>query len=89
MSKNWMVVVKTKDGTLVKGIYKTKRAAQFISKRVKILEKLSYFPQVVETLSDIYPIDNKVEEYLLYLDTRKNDIPLSKKVIKYMPKVKN
>ena len=32
-NKNWMVVLKTKRGTELKGVYPTKRAALFISQR--------------------------------------------------------
>ena len=69
---NWMVILNTKRGTELKGIYPTKRAALFIGKRVKFNEKLPYFPKIVPTNAELYPVDNKVEEWLAHLDKQKN-----------------
>ena len=70
-NKNWMVVLNTKRGTELKGVYPTKRAALFISQRIKFSEKINYYPQVVPTDADLYPPDNKVEDWLQHLDKQK------------------
>ena len=88
MSKNWMVIVNVKDGTEMKGVYPTKRAAQFISQKVKKLDRLPYFPKIVETTSELYPINNNVEEYLQHVEKRNNDMQLRKKVVQHMQKSK-
>jgi hypothetical protein len=79
---NWAVVVTNKDCTALKGIYSTKRAAQFISQRVKFNEKLNYYPNVVETDNDLYPENNRVEEWLAMMERKK----INKERAKYMPK---
>ena len=85
-NNNWMVIINTKEGTELKGIYPTKRAAQFISGRVKILDRLPYYPKVVPTSAGLYPTGNKVEDYLAYVESRNNDMYHRKKVIKYLPR---
>lgn len=87
-NKNWMVLVSFKDRVELKGIYSTKRAAEFISSQVKKSERLSSFPKVLPTQADLYPGSNKVEEYLVGLDNRNSVMGHRKKVIKYMPTVK-
>ncbi len=82
---NWAVVVTTKNSISLKGIYPTKRAAQFISQRVKFNEKLNYYPKIIETENDLYPENNKVEEWLQYLD-RKKEKDEARKRSKYLPK---
>ena len=39
--KNWMVILRKDNVTELKGVYSTKRAAQFISIKVKVAEKLN------------------------------------------------
>ena len=67
-----MVILTSKRGTELKGVYPTKRAALFICRRVKFSEKLSYYPKVIPTSADLYPEDNKVEEWLVHLDKQKD-----------------
>ena len=78
---NWMVLVTNKQNVELKGIYPTKRAAMFISQRVKFNDKLKYFPKVVPTTADLYPEGNKVEEWLQHLDKQKQKA-------KYLTKVR-
>ena len=87
-NSNWMVIVRNKGSIELKGIYSTKRAAEFISERVKKTEKLSKDPKVVPTTAAIYPASNKVEDYITNVDKRNNVRALREKVIQYMPKVK-
>ena len=86
-NKNWMVIVSFKDRLELKGIYSTKRAAEFISSQVKKAERLSTYPKVIPTQADLYPGSNKVEEHLKNLDARNSVSSRRKKVIKYMPTV--
>tara|TARA_Y100001937_G_scaffold128294_1_gene203821 strand:- start:39348 stop:39722 length:375 start_codon:yes stop_codon:yes gene_type:complete len=79
---NWAVVVETKNSISLKGIYPTKRAAEFICKRVKFNEKLKDYPKVIETENDLYPENNKVEEWLQAMDRKKDFRQRSK----YLPK---
>ena len=86
-NKNWMVLVSFKDKVELKGIYPTKRAAEFISSQVKKAERLSSFPKVLPTDADLYPGSNKVEDYLSSLEDRNSVRGYRKKVIKYMPTI--
>jgi len=68
---NWAVILKTKRGVELKGVYPTKRAALFISQRVKFNDRLNHYPQVVPTEAELYPENNKVEEWLQQIDRQK------------------
>ena len=83
---NWAVVITTKNSIELKGIYSTKRAAQFISQRVKFNEKLNYYPKIVETENDLYPENNGVEEWLQYIDKKKERAERAKHRARHLPK---
>lgn len=70
---NWMVLINTEEGTELRGIYPTKRAAQFISQRVKYNEKLEYFPKIAPTDAGLHPANNRVEEHLEWVEQKKRD----------------
>ena len=82
-NKNWMVLVRKGEITELRGIYPTKRAAQFIAKKLKEQEKLSVDPKVTPTSADVFPKDNRVEEFL---ESRNTVMSKRKKVIQYLPK---
>lgn len=82
-NKNWMVLVLKEGITELRGIYPTKRAAEFIAAKLKEQEKLSKDPKVTPTSADVFPQGNRVEEFLESRNTVRSG---RKKVIQYLPK---
>tara|TARA_Y100000592_G_scaffold75564_1_gene118056 strand:- start:417 stop:665 length:249 start_codon:yes stop_codon:yes gene_type:complete len=77
-NKNWMIINNRGDVTELIGIYTTKRAAEFIAKKLKITN-----PKITPTEADVFPKNNRVDEFL---EMRNNVIASRQRVIQYLPK---
>jgi hypothetical protein len=81
-----MITILKGEVTELRGIYSTKRAAEFIAQQLKTKENLQINPKITPTEAGVFPRDNKVEEYLIERDSRKTVMAKRKKVVKYLPK---